>query len=106
MPYRFNTDKDLFLYKVTATVQESLKRVYDSQSSSCSIVFTESKPAHEELIRGILLNGQSGVEREELFRGADEDLDAAVDQSAEDSLLNDNDMSQDSMGNDVHAVDK
>lgn len=37
-----------------ATVRESLHRVYDVQTTSNPLVFTEPKPAHAELIRDIL----------------------------------------------------
>ena len=54
--YRFDNDKDEFLVRVTATVQESLKRVYDTLGSSNPLAFTEPRPAHEELIKEILYN--------------------------------------------------
>jgi hypothetical protein len=50
---RFDNDKDEFLKRVDATVQESLKRLYDSPGPSNPLVFTEPQPGHEELIKDI-----------------------------------------------------
>lgn len=71
---RFDTDKDAFLQKVTQSVEESGRRVYDKQPDNCSLIFTgnnaalccvflfiifasfasEPKPAHEDIIKEIL----------------------------------------------------
>eukprot|EP00599_Poterioochromonas_sp_BG-1_P007186 CAMPEP_0173150474 /NCGR_PEP_ID=MMETSP1105-20130129/10986_1 /TAXON_ID=2985 /ORGANISM="Ochromonas sp., Strain BG-1" /LENGTH=237 /DNA_ID=CAMNT_0014065625 /DNA_START=66 /DNA_END=782 /DNA_ORIENTATION=+ len=51
----FNDDKEEFLSKVAQTVEDSLTRVYDTISTSNPLVFTEPKPAHEELVKEILL---------------------------------------------------
>ena len=53
--YRFVDDKEKFLHKVSQTVQESMNRVYDTVSDSNPLIFTEPKPAHEELVKQILL---------------------------------------------------
>jgi hypothetical protein len=51
-------DREEFLSRVTRVVEESLHRVYDSYSSSTPLVFTEPKPAHEELVKDIFLQRQ------------------------------------------------
>jgi hypothetical protein len=35
-----------------------MNRIYDTQHPSCSLIFTESKPAHAELIRDIFYKGK------------------------------------------------
>jgi hypothetical protein len=46
----FDSNKDAFLQQVEQTVKESLSRVYDFPASNIPLVFTEPKPAHQEMI--------------------------------------------------------
>eukprot|EP01038_Epipyxis_sp_PR26KG_P017243 gene17243-23776_t len=54
----FKNDKDEFLARVKLAVDESLQRVHDPQSNNCTMIFTERKPAHEDIIRKILLQSE------------------------------------------------
>jgi hypothetical protein len=47
-------DKEEFVRRVNATVVESLDKVYDPQPEGNSLVFSEPKPAHEDVIRRVL----------------------------------------------------
>lgn len=55
----FQHDQDEFLLRVAACVTESQHRVFDMQNAFCPLVFTEPKPAHEDLIRDILYKRRS-----------------------------------------------
>lgn len=52
--------------RAAKAVEESLQRVYDSHSANNPLVFTEPKPAHEDLVKQIFLErareGQGRVE--------------------------------------------
>lgn len=52
---RFKNDRQEFIRRATLAVNESLERLYDIQGECSPLVFTEPKPAHEEIIQGILL---------------------------------------------------
>jgi hypothetical protein len=41
--------------RASKAVEESLQRVYDSHSPNNPLVFTEPKPAHEDLVKQIFL---------------------------------------------------
>lgn len=47
-------DKEEFVRRVNATVVESLDKVYDPQPEGNSLVFSEPKPAHEDVILRVL----------------------------------------------------
>jgi len=51
---RFEVDKDEFVRRVNVTVVESLDKAYDPQPEGNSLVFSEPKPAHEDVIRRVL----------------------------------------------------
>jgi hypothetical protein len=51
---RFDSNKDEFLLKVEQTVKESLTRVYDLPASNNPLIFTEPKPAHQEMIESTI----------------------------------------------------
>ncbi len=47
-------------------MNESLERLYDMQSATSPLVFTEPKPAHEEVIRDILLRHRKNHGNEDI----------------------------------------
>ena len=51
---RFESNKDEFVRRVHASVVQSLHRVHEPQPESNPLVFTEPKPAHEDVIRRVL----------------------------------------------------
>ena len=52
--FRFEEDKNEFLFRVNSCVRESLDRVYEAQNAECTLVFTEPKPAHDDVIKRIV----------------------------------------------------
>lgn len=54
-------------------MDESVQRIYDGQSSSSPLVFTQPKPAHEEIIRRIILRNTADGEVADDERPDDED---------------------------------
>lgn len=60
-------DKDEFLNHVHAAVEASLSRVYELPqgiaANDCTLTFTESKPAHEDIINNVLLQSARSLER-------------------------------------------
>ena len=40
--------------RVGASVRESLDRMYEPQPAGCTLVFTEPKPAHDDVIKRVL----------------------------------------------------
>jgi predicted Zn-dependent protease len=51
---RFDTDKESFYERIVKEVEASLGRVYETQGSSCTMIFTEPKPAHEVIREKII----------------------------------------------------
>jgi len=91
----FQHDQDEFLRRVSACVTESQHRVFDMQNASCPLVFTEPKPAHEDLIRDILYkrrpaaigtadNTDKADEEEDQREGERRKLDRKGEEAAED----------------------
>jgi hypothetical protein len=56
-------------------VNESLERLYDIQGESSPLVFTEPKPAHEEIIREILLRHKKSNDFNEDVENTDRNIE-------------------------------
>eukprot|EP00428_Durinskia_dybowskii_P074304 CAMPEP_0170400432 /NCGR_PEP_ID=MMETSP0117_2-20130122/24497_1 /TAXON_ID=400756 /ORGANISM="Durinskia baltica, Strain CSIRO CS-38" /LENGTH=190 /DNA_ID=CAMNT_0010657185 /DNA_START=291 /DNA_END=863 /DNA_ORIENTATION=- len=50
----FEEDKNEYLFRITECVRLSLDRLYEVQHPDCTMVFTEPKPAHDDVIKKIL----------------------------------------------------
>ncbi len=75
--FRFEEDKNEFLFRANSCVRESLDRVYEAQNAECTLVFTEPKLAHDDVIKRIVYQhaqqlraAGSGGEGEEGNNGA------------------------------------
>lgn len=51
---RFDEDKNEYLFRITECVRQSLDRLYEVEKPECTLVFTEQKPAHDEVIKRVL----------------------------------------------------
>ena len=56
-----------------AAVRASLDRMYDPQPAGCTLVFTEPKPAHDDVIKRVLYQPEQG----QVQVGSESDSDAA-----------------------------
>jgi hypothetical protein len=63
--FRFKNDQKEFIRRSSLAVQESLQRIYDNTGPASSLVFTEPKPMHEEIIRRILLDHHDSTNEHE-----------------------------------------
>lgn len=59
---RFDTNKEEFLRRVQQTVDESLTRVYDIPPPTNPLIFTEPKPAHQEMVATTIYNKKSSTQ--------------------------------------------